>query len=180
MDKLLKNKVLFLTISNVVYIQTFCNNWNPKLIVLRSSDSLNIWLCKPSVYRYVKVIGYFWCLPSYSSVVWQNFSWWDIIYTSSHPRWGTEDKPKYRYHLSSISWMNEFYRMMVEGYLQAQKWLKAAPSGPTTGWLTAHKRWEPGAHCITRRQLNSLDSVLSTWLWFKPLPGRWLVSDTSL
>ena len=53
------------------------------------------------------------------------------------------------------------------GYLQERKWLKdrsitkALPQPP---WLTAHKNWEPGAHCTACRQLNRSEGVSSACL----------------
>lgn len=45
---------------------------------------------------------------------------------------------------------------------------------PTPTWVTAHKSWEPGAHCTACRQLNRLRSVFSNWLsWSKSLQSRW-------
>lgn len=42
----------------------------------------------------------------------------------------------------------------------------------TPPWVTPYKNWEPGAHCTTCRQLNSLESVLSKCCsWFIPLSG---------
>ena len=49
-------------------------------------------------------------------------------------------------------------------------------SPPQHGWwVTAHKSWEPGAHCTSCRQLTRLENVLSRWLWSKPLPGSWFL-----
>ena len=50
-----------------------------------------------------------------TSVYWEDAApWRDAVHMSTHPRWGTHNKPQHGYHQSPTWWTNEFYW----GYLQ--------------------------------------------------------------
>ena len=94
---------------------------------------------------------------------------------STHPRWGTHNRPKYDItkvqHSDPVSLTGVTCKSMCEGKDRSRNDSKtAAGSRPTPAWVTAHESWDPGAHCTACRQLSRAESVPSTWLrWSNPL-----------
>ena len=61
---------------------------------------------------------------------------------------------------------------MADNYRYRKDSKTVTSAKPTSAWVTAHKCWEPGAHCTAWRQLSRLERVLPKGLsWTKLLPG---------
>lgn len=101
--------------------------------------------------------------------------------TSTHPRQGSHERPKFRYYRSSTWWTNEFHWSFFQDYerscLQEQKWL-IAQAHPA--WLTAHKSWETWTHGTACRQFNWLGVLSKLDPGLNCLQAAGLISESSL
>lgn len=67
----------------------------------------------------------------------------DAAHTSTHPRQGSHNRPKYRYCQSPMTFTGVTYRSMGERFYGWRNDSKAAASPrPSPAWVTAHMSWD--------------------------------------